>query len=185
MIDAVDTSILSNITTIRMSKTYRPTIDTKTQYVIAFNNSIFNPLHKLTNDGKGLNPIGVIYSTGFKYVGDNRVYYLEDDGVGTVKAYYVTNSNKVYKSESIGKVDYSIGTIVLFSENIASVENYDGAIQHEIRITAVPNSNDVIPVRNQVLELDNYNISVSGEADSIASGTSDGASQYTTASSFR
>jgi hypothetical protein len=185
LIDSVDTSILSNITTILMSKTFRPTINTKTQYTIAFNNSFFNPLQKLNNEGKGLTPIGVIYSTGFKYVGDNRIYYLEDDGVGNVKAYHIANSDKVYKGTSVGKVDYSKGTIVLSSENIASVENYDGAIQHEIQITARPNSNDIIPVRNQVLELDAYNLSVSGEADSIVTGTSDGASQYTTAGSFR
>ena len=70
------------------------------------------------------------------------------------------------------------------SENIASVENYDGATQTQIRITVQPSSNDVVPVRNQVLEIDTLNLSVTGTADSIAAGTSDGGTQYSTSSSY-
>ena len=37
-----------------------------------------------------------------------------------------------------------------------------------IRITAIPNSNDVVPVRNQILELDTTNTTVTGSVDAIA-----------------
>ena len=51
-------------------------------------------------------------------------------------------------------------------------------------IGIVPSSNDVVPVRNQVLEIDTLNLSVTGAADSIAAGTSDGGTQYATSSSY-
>ena len=48
----------------------------------------------------------------------------------------------------------------------------------------IPNSNDIVPVRNQVLEIDTTNMTVTGTADSIASGSSDGGTQYSTSSSY-
>ena len=35
-----------------------------------------------------------------------------------------------------------------------AVSNVDGEISTQIRVTAIPNSNDVVPVRNQILEID-------------------------------
>ena len=34
-----------------------------------------------------------------------------------------------------------------------------------IRITAIPNSNDVVPVRNQILEIDLTNTTITGSVD--------------------
>ena len=53
----------------------------------------------------------------------------------------------------------------------------------KIRITGIPNSKDVVPVRNQILELDMVNIKVTGEIDTIAVGDTGASSTYTTASS--
>ena len=44
----------------------------------------------------------------------------------------------------------------------------DGAVSGKIRVTAIPNSNDIIPVRNQILELDTTNTTVTGSVDAIA-----------------
>ena len=79
---------------------------------------------------------------------------------------------------------YSTGEIILTKEDIASVENYDGATQTYIRIMVQPSSNDIVPVRNQVLEIDTYNLVVTGEADTVAAGSSDGGTQYSTTSSY-
>ena len=96
----------------------------------------------------------------------------------------------MYKSGAVGVITYKTtgtvtgGTLVLTKENIASVENYDGATQTQIRLTVQPDSNDIVPVRNQVLEIDTYNLSVTGSADTVAAGASDGGTQYSTSSSY-
>lgn len=184
MIDEVDPSILSNITKIKMSKTFLPTTGSDTKYTISYQNAIYNPHSGHGASTTGTSAGGVLSSSGFKYTGDTNVYYYEDDGKGDVNAYYISGTSKVYKSAAVGTVDYTLGKIVLSSENIASVENYDGTIQTQIRITVQPSSNDVVPVRNQVLEIDTLNLSVTGTADSIAAGTSDGGTQYSTSSSY-
>ena len=53
-----------------------------------------------------------------------------------------------------------------------------------IELTVQPRSNDVIPVRDQILEIDVANSTVSVESDTFASGTSDGGTTYTTSSSY-
>jgi len=184
LIDDVDPSILSNITKIKMSKTFLPTLGKATKYTINYENAIYNPHSGHMAMTTGTSAGGVVTSSGFKYTGDTNVYYYEDDGEGNIKAYYISGTNKVYKSAAVGTIDYINGKIVLSSENYASVENYDGITQNQIRITVVPSSNDIVPVRNQILEIDTYNLSVSGTADSIAAGSSDGGTQYSTSSSY-
>ena len=190
LIDEVDPSILSNITTIKMSKTFLPTLAAATKYTILFENALYNPHSGHAASTTGTTAGGILSSTGFKYTGDTNVYYYEDDGAGNINAYYISGTSKVYKSGAVGVITYKTtgtvtgGTLVLTKENIASVENYDGATQTQIRLTVQPDSNDIVPVRNQVLEIDTYNLSVTGEADTVASGASDGGTQYSTTSSY-
>ena len=54
----------------------------------------------------------------------------------------------------------------------------------QIRITAIPDSKDIVPVRNQLLEIDFTNTSISGEVDSVAVGDSAAGTTYTTTSSY-
>ena len=43
--------------------------------------------------------------------------------------------------------------------------HFDGVAQTYIRITVQPDSNDIVPVRNQILEIDTTNLSVSGAVE--------------------
>ena len=158
LIDEVDPSILSNITKINMSKVFLPTTGSETKYTISFDNAIYNPHSGHMASTTGTSAGGVLSSTGFKYTGDTNVYFYEDDGIGNVNTYYISGTSKVYKSASVGSVNYTSGNITLDSENIASIENYDGATQTKIRITVQPSSNDIVPVRNQVLEIATLNL---------------------------
>ena len=63
--------------------------------------------------------------------------------------------------------------------NVTSVENTDGTID----ITLKPDSNDVIPVRNQVVEIDTVGSSTTAEIDTFVEGTSTAGVGYTTSSS--
>ena len=54
------------------------------------------------------------------------------------------------------------------SVQITSVSNVDGSASTQFRLTAIPNSNDVVPVRNQLLEIDTINTTVVGTIDQTA-----------------
>ena len=180
-INNADTSILSNITTLKLFKTITPTLNSALKYTVSYNNSFYNP-HSGHNASGG----GVISSTGFKINNDSSTneHFLDDDGAGNLRVYYLSGTTRIYTSSSFGTVNYSTGQIVLTSANITSISNVDGATSTLIRIFAIPNSNDVVPVRNQVLQLDTAGSTINGEVDAVESGSSQAGTTYTTTSSY-
>ena len=180
-INDADTSILSNITTVKMYKYITPTLSSALKYTITYNNAFYNP-HSGHNSSAG----GIVSSTGFKINDDSSTneHFLDDDGAGNIRVYYLSGTTRIYTSSTYGTVDYTTGKIILTSANITSISNVDGATSTQIRITVTPNSNDVVPVRNQVLSIDTSNSSVTGEIDGIESGSSQAGTTYTTTSSY-
>ena len=148
---------------------------------MSFNNAFYNP-HTEHNKSGG----GIISSTGFKINNDDSTneHFLDDDGAGNVRVYYLSGTTRIYTSTTFGTVNYTTGEIILTSANITSISNVDGAASTQIRVFAIPNSNDVVPVRNQVLQIDTANSTVSGEVDAVESGSSQAGTTYTTTSSY-
>ena len=180
-IDDADPSILSNITKVRMYKFITPTLNSALKYTLSFNNAFFNP-HSGHNASAG----GVVSSTGFKISNDSSTneHFLDDDGAGNIRVYYLSGTTRIYTSESFGTINYSTGEIVLTSANITSISNVDGVASTRIRVTVTPDSNDIIPVRNQTLEIDTSNSSFTASVDEIESGSSQAGTGYTTTSSY-
>jgi len=179
-IDDSDTSILSNITKVKMYKYITPTLNSGLKYTLSFNNAFYNP-----HSGHNTNAGGVVSSTGFKILGDDtNEHFLDDDGQGNVRVYYLSGTTRIYTSSTYGTIDYTTGEIILTSSNITSISNVDGAASTQIRVTVLPDSNDIVPVRNQVLSVDTANSTVSGSIDEIESGSSQAGTSYTTTSSY-
>ena len=77
-------------------------------------------------------------------------------------------------------MDYATGKVTISSANITTISNVDGSSSTVIRVVATPSSSDVIPLRNDILEIDIANSTVSGAVDNI---TSSAGSTTTTSSS--
>ena len=179
-INNADTSILSNITKVKMYKFITPTLESALKYTLSFNNALFNP-HSGHNSTGG----GIVSSTGFKISSDTtNEHFLDDDGAGNIRVYYLSGTTRIYTSTTYGTIDYATGQIILTSANITSISNVDGATSTRIRVFATPDSNDVVPVRNQVLSIDTANSSITGDVDTIESGSSQAGTTYTTTSSY-
>jgi len=180
-INAADTSLLSNITTVKMYKTITPTLNSALKYTVSFNNAFYNP-HTEHNKSGG----GIISSTGFKINNDDSTneHFLDDDGAGNLRVYYLSGTTRIYTSSTFGTVNYTTGQVILTSANITSISNVDGAASTLIRIFAIPNSNDIVPVRNQTLEIDTANSTINGDIDTVESGSSQAGTTYTTTSSY-
>ena len=184
LIEAVndaDTSILSNITTVKMYKYFTPTLNSGLKYTLSYNNALYNP-HSGHNASGG----GVISSSGFKVNNDSSLneHFLDDDGAGNLRLYYLSGTTRVYTDTTYGTINYSTGEVILTSAHITSISNVDGATSTQIRVFATPSSNDIVPVRNQVLSIDTSNSSITGEVDGIESGSSQAGTTYTTTSSY-
>jgi len=179
IIDDVDTSILSNITTIKIRKNFSPTLLSSTKYDIYFRNALFNP-HSGHNTAAG----GILSSTGFKIDGNDNEMFLDDDGEGNIRLYLLSSGIRTYVNNTQGTINYSTGQITLNSLNVASISNIRGSTSTVIELTVTPNSNDVVPVRDQIVEIDIANSNITVTADAFVGGSSDAGVGYTTTSSY-
>lgn len=134
-IDQTDESITNNITNIRMINEKDVILNNSANYTFNFNNSI------LPNS---------ISSLGFIINGLEGSYYADDDGLGNIR-FYTNNSAsiKIYTNVSSGTIDYDTGQIIIPDLNITSIVG-----NNVFGITAVPSSMDIFPVRNQIIDID-------------------------------
>ena len=180
LIDDTDNSILSNITTVQLRKSFTPTIGSSTKYSINFANALYNP-HSGHNTSSG----GILSSTGFKIDGNTTdVFFLDDDGNGNVRRYKMDGSVRSYANSTQGTINYTTGLVEVNSLNVSNIENIRGAASTVIEVTVKPNSNDIVPIRNQVLDIDIANSSVTVEADTLVGGSANAGIGYTTTSSY-
>ena len=164
LIDDADNSIVSNITTVTMGKFFTPSLNTSTNYKINFANAFYNP-HSEHNKSGG----GVLASTGFQIDGDTSTeYFFDEDGAGALRIYSVVSGTRTYLNSAAGTIDYTNGVVNINAVKITAVSNVDGATSTQIRVTAIPSSSDVVPVRNQILEIDLVNTTITGQIDNTA-----------------
>ena len=175
IIDDVDNAILSNITTLNIRKSFTPTLNSSTRYDIYFRNAIYNP-----HSGHQ----AILSSTGFTVAGNANVMFLDDDSLGNVRRYFLSSGIKTYVNNAQGTINYSTGQITIVSLNVSSVSNIRGATSSVIELTVTPSSNDVVPVRNQILEIDIANSNVIVSEDTFVGGSAEAGVGYTTSRSY-
>jgi hypothetical protein len=175
-IDSSEQSVLSNITTVKLRKNVSATVDgTKSTIKLDFGNKLYNP-HSGHNKAGG----GILTTTGVILSGDANSYFFDDDGDGNVRRYYTDAATRVYTDNTAGTIDYNTGVININTLTYSSTLNTDNSID----FTIIPDSNDVISVRNQLLDITASEISVTGVADTVASGETSAGVGYTTSSSY-
>ena len=158
VIDDSDPSFTSNITKLKMRKNVTVELNARVNYKICYGNKIFAS----TNSPS-------VTTTGFKLAGDViNTYYLEDDGLGQLKLFYIKDTGeREYVDGLWGTVDYALGEIVINDLIITSTPY----TVNQIRISAVPNSNDLISLRETYLTIGIDNTVVNVVEDVISSGS--------------
>ena len=179
LIDSTDDSILSNITTVKIRKSFQPILLTSSKYSIYFRNALYNP-----HSGHLASAGGILSSSGFKIDGNANECFFDDDGAGNVRLYYYSSGVKSYLNSTQGTIDYATGAIIINSCNIASISNIRGTTSTVVELTVTPSSNDVVPVRDQIVEMDIANSTVTVTADSFVGGSAEAGVGYTTTSSY-
>jgi len=179
-IDNTDPSITGNITTVTLAKNFTPTLDTSKSYTVYFNNKFFHP-HEGHNGGNG----GILASTGFSVTGQGATeFFFDDDGSGNVRIFQLVSGVRTYLDTTAGTINYDDGIVNIDTVSISSVSNVDGATSTQIRITVTPDSFDIVPKRNQLLEIDLVNTTVNANVDTTAVGNDSGNTTFTTSSSY-
>ena len=174
VIDDTNYAITSNITNIIIRRNLRALINQYTQYEICYGNQF----HVVS---EGFN----IKSTGFTVEGSSEVVFFTDVPnmgykTGVISVVKDSESGPVIVVPNAGTVDYMKGKIVINAINITSTVKKDDIIE----IQAVPESNDVIGLKDLYLQLDISNSTINMARDTIASGEQISGVGFPVASSY-
>jgi hypothetical protein len=173
LIDNTSKSITSNITKVKMRRDLQPEFDTFASYELCFGNKF----HQKANNYN-------IKSSGFKIDENAETLYITDNPIskssGAIVFFKLENNNPVIVKNDAGKIDYINGEITLSVVNITSTDLESGVIQ----IEAIPESNDVVALKDIYLEVDMSNVVVNTIEDVIESGENTSATQHTSTSSY-
>ena len=162
IIDETDrNAITSNITKVKIRRDLKASINQIAQYELCFGNQFHVK-------EEGFN----IKSTGFTIFGESSTVYFtdvpnEDKKFGVLQIVKLSsNDQKTIVSSSAGRIDYVKGEIIIDTVNITSTVKSENIIE----IEAVPESNDVVGLKDLYLSLDVSKSRINMLRDLISSG---------------
>lgn len=163
-IDTADDSIINSVTRVYLKKRFVPVINQSRKYELSFSSPLY--VSDLNNQ--------VIYDcTTFTYNNIECIFqdYIDVFGERRIRIVEFENQTNVIVN-NVGYVDAVNSKLVLdFFSPSAFFGEY-------IEVTAVPNSYDVAPKRNNLLSVDMNDLVVSGAEDKIVSGSAAGGTNY-------
>jgi len=155
LIDESETSITNNLTTVKLKKIIADVSLTEaSDYTVNFHNAVYHP--HTTYDG-------AITSTDFTYADANGTSYTScylDDSDSTLRVFRYVTGEKTTVSASVGSVTYSNGQILLSSFKPTALDS-----ANTFSLTIAPSSNDITPVRDQLLTANTSEITITTESD--------------------
>jgi len=159
IVDNAEAAITSNITRLKMRKNVTVEIGARVNYKICYGNRI----------KQGTSAKSTVSTSGFKILGDDfNTYFINDDGAGLLRLYYIKGTGEYEYVDGLwGTVDYSMGEIVVNDLIISATSVADNQFQ----ISATPESNDLISLRETYLTIGIDNTTVSVVEDTISSGS--------------
>lgn len=155
LIDESETSITNNNTTVKLKKIVDDvSLTDAADYTVNFNNAIYHP--HTTYDG-------AITSTDFTYADANGTSYSTcylDDSDASLRVFRYVTGEKTTVSANVGSVTYANGQIKLTSFAPTALDS-----ANTFALTISPSSNDVTPVRDQLLTANTSEITITTESD--------------------
>ena len=177
IIDQSDQSITSNITTLQMRRDLRLAIGSFAEYAVDFGNKFH--ISSLSGYNIKSSSFRVSNISGDVYLFDTPI----DEKTGKIGLFSLEtprSTNPIVKRTNIGSINYQTGRIVLNPLNIVSGKTKDNV--QILEISGVPDSNDVIGIRDLYLQLDRSDIEMI--VDEISSGANPSGSTYNVNTSY-
>lgn len=178
LIDETSNAITSNITKIKIRRDLRPIFNKLASYELCFGNQ-FHIKKTSFIDNRGYN----IKSSGFTVKDVDGTLYMSDTAIdaetGNIFFFKLVNNSPVIVARNAGTVYYKKGEIMISPVIITSSVRPNG-----IEVEAIPESNDIVALRDLYLILSTENIKLNIIEDTISSGEELSGSNFVTTSSY-
>lgn len=146
LIQKADKSIVDSDIKLLLEKRITPIYSSNITYKLSFSDKLSLPYE---------GALGTVSSEGFKLTNQTNITYIDDDGFGNIRLYYLNDqNNKVYLNNKAGTVDYENGIILLKNMDFEYLLN--NAV--EFKVYAKPNKLTYKPQLNEILLISNPGI---------------------------
>ena len=177
-IDETESAIESSLTTVKLRRTFTPTLNVATSYTLKYSNRI-----------PTVNGIPQITSTQFSHIDDNgtlRTACELQDANGVLQVFRTSGSDRIIVANNVGTVTYNSGNVALTTFKPTTIT--DGT--SNVSITVTLDSNDITPLREQILLISNNDITITmidtggtGQTTAVTSTTTSTTATETTSTS--
>lgn len=146
LIDFADRSVLNNVINIRLRREVNVQLTTPARYEINFSNAINN-----STLGRPINhpyaAANQITSNEFTYGQFTNCFLEENNGI--MRIYTLQTGSPIGVLNNVGTLDYQTGKIILTNFSPTSFTDESNIL----KITAKPAGLDILPLRNQILQI--------------------------------
>jgi len=176
LIDDVSTAITSNITKIKMRRDLNTLVNQPAQYELCFGNKFH------------VKPSGyMLKSTGFKTTDSTETLYISDipdtNSKNTGKIIFFkldVENNPIIIKNNAGTINYDKGEILIDTVTFNSTVAADDIVE----IQALPESNDIVGLKDLYLKLDISKSKFEAISDTLSTGINASGTQFVTTSSY-
>lgn len=165
-LDSSDPSILNSFARVYMFKTITPSNTTSNYYDLNF----ASPIYVTSSDESVMSSDPFLLNGIPHYFADVPISGSNDRKIITYKI--VQNTKRSIVNANAGTIYTTTGRVV--------INGFKPDTTDPIKLIFLPNSNDLAPKRNQLLEISMLDVIVTGEVDTIAVSGSAGTVRYTT-----
>ena len=148
-IDETESAVESSLTSVQLKRTFTPTLNVSSSYTLKFSNQI--PV---------VNGVAQLSSTQFTHEDDNGILRtgceLQDTN-GILQVFRTSGADRIVVANNVGTVAYASGNVALTSFKPTAIA--DGTAN--VEVTVALSSNDIKPLREQILLISNNDITVS------------------------
>ena len=148
-IDETESSIESSLTTVKLRRTFTPTMNVATSYTLKFSNKI-----------PTVSGVAQVSSTQFSHYDDSGILRTScalQDSNGVLQVYRTSGTDRIIVANNVGVVSYTSGNVALTTFKPTAITS--GAANVDVTITL--DSNDISPLREQILLIANSDITIS------------------------
>ena len=147
--DETESAVESSLTSVKLKRTFTPTLNVSSSYTLKFSNQI--PV---------VNGVAQLSSTQFTHEDDNGIIRtgceLQDTN-GTLQVFRTSGADRIVVANNVGTIAYASGNVALTSFKPTAIA--DGTAN--VEVTVALSSNDIKPLREQILLISNNDITVS------------------------
>ena len=148
-IDETESAVESSLTSVKLKRTFTPTLNVSSSYTLKFSNQI--PV---------VNGVAQLSSTQFSHEDDNGILRTGcelQDTDGTLQVFRTSGADRIVVANNVGTIAYASGNVALTTFKPTAIA--DGTAN--VEVTVALSSNDIKPLREQILLISNNDITVS------------------------